>query len=159
MKQEASRQKTTSQEMTKQVQSSPAKEINSSKRSFLQVLAAAVGLGLVFNQFQLSQAEEKRRAKKEDDKKSGGADLDLPMVKMGEGMAASLNYVDKKSALKNESLKSERTGVKWDQQFCEGCLLFTAVGKKGSDSLGKCQLFQGHLVNAKGWCNSWAKKA
>lgn len=36
--------------------------------------------------------------------------------------------------------------------FCDTCNLYT--GKPG-DATGSCELFDGRLVTAKGWCASW----
>ena len=40
--------------------------------------------------------------------------------------------------------------------MCSNCSLFS--GKAGAAD-GPCAIFQGNLVNAKGWCTAWAKKA
>lgn len=40
-------------------------------------------------------------------------------------------------------------------QFCDNCALYT----KQNEGWGKCQLLANGLVNAKGWCGSWSKKA
>ena len=40
--------------------------------------------------------------------------------------------------------------------ICGNCSLFS--GKAGAAD-GPCVLFQGNLVNAKGWCTAWVKKA
>jgi len=89
----------------------------------------------------------------------GGADLNLPLVEPGKGLAASMNYHFKGSEVKDAKLKIERQGVPFSGQHCSTCMLFTAVGKKGGTEVGKCQLFQGQLVKATGWCSSWNKKA
>lgn len=39
---------------------------------------------------------------------------------------------------------------------CGNCSLFT--GKAGASD-GPCNIFGGKIVNAKGWCSAWAKKA
>ncbi|MGC1816906.1 MAG: high-potential iron-sulfur protein [Casimicrobiaceae bacterium] len=39
---------------------------------------------------------------------------------------------------------------------CGSCALYS--GKPGAGD-GPCSLFGGKLVNAKGWCTAWAKKA
>ena len=39
---------------------------------------------------------------------------------------------------------------------CAGCALYS--GKPGAAD-GPCSIFGGKLVNAKGWCTAWAKKA
>jgi hypothetical protein len=40
--------------------------------------------------------------------------------------------------------------------FCSNCNLFS--GKAGAAD-GPCSIFGGKLVNAKGWCTAWIKKA
>ncbi len=41
-------------------------------------------------------------------------------------------------------------------QVCSGCQLY--AGKAG-DAAAPCAAFAGKLVNAKGWCMVWAKRA
>ena len=41
-------------------------------------------------------------------------------------------------------------------QNCTGCALYQ--GKAG-DIAGKCPLYAGTQVSAKGWCSAWVKKA
>ena len=51
---------------------------------------------------------------------------------------------------------------KTDEQLCENCMLAVGETKSVDGQEGKwvpCSLFQNRLVNTKGWCNSWAKKA
>ena len=55
-------------------------------------------------------------------------------------MVAALQYVGK--------------SAKPDQD-CKGCQFFTP---QGDGAKGKCQLFPVGLVEAEGWCASWAKK-
>ena len=40
--------------------------------------------------------------------------------------------------------------------MCSTCSLYS--GKAGAAD-GPCAIFQGNLVNAKGWCTAWVKKA
>lgn len=86
-------------------------------------------------------------------------DADLPLVEPGKGMAASLNYANSNADVKDAKLKTDRSGVPFAKQICSGCALYVAAGKKGKDEVGKCALFQGQLVKAGAWCQSWAKKA
>ena len=78
----------------------------------------------------------------------------MKFVVPGQGMAASLNYVENKAKVAKD-LAIERTGVKFADQFCSNCLLFT---KDASSSNGKCSLFPNEMVKAKSWCQSWVKK-
>ncbi len=136
---------------------------STSRRQFMQLFAAFGGLALLMPS--LSQAAEERRRAKPDAGGAGAAagggagDLALPLVKPGEGMAASVHYVHDHKDLKDASLKVERQGLAFDKQHCKACMLFTGVGKKGSDEVGKCTLFAGQLVKANGWCASFSKKA
>ena len=113
------------------------------RRQFLQVLAGT------FAFLNFAQAEEKRR---------GGAKAAAPgeksFVKPGEGMAGSVKYVEDVNDWKDTALKIDRQGIKWGQQHCESCVLYT----KDDATSGKCTLFSGQHVKAKGICASWSKK-
>jgi hypothetical protein len=128
---------------------------NQSRRSFLKIAAGLAGLAATTTLFSKSASAEKRRG---GGAAPAGGDLALPLVKEGQGMAASINYVEKHANLKDAKLKTDRQGLKWDQQFCNNCMLYTKVGDK-SGEVGKCTLFQGQLVRGEGWCASWSKKA
>ena len=78
----------------------------------------------------------------------------LPLVVPGKDMAASVNYQNKKSEIKDAKLKADRQGVKWDAQNCSNCMLYTAC----SGGFGKCAIFAGKKVSDKAWCTTWAKK-
>lgn len=123
-----------------------------SRRSFLTMLGLT-GIALLGSQKLF--AEEKRRAKKP----GAGGDAGLPLVEPGKGMAANMNYQHKHSDVKSADLKIVRSGVPFDKQYCDGCMLYASAGKQGGEDVGKCTLFAGQVVKAKGWCSSWAKKA
>lgn len=129
--------------------------MTNSRRNFFKV-AAVSGLSLLAVS-SIAQAEEKRRAKPAAG--GGNADLDLPLVEPGKGMAASLNYQHSHADVKDKALKVDRQGLPFEKQLCSGCMLYTAVGKKGKDEVGKCTLFANQLVKANGWCASFSKKA
>ncbi len=100
-----------------------------------------------------------------------GAALALPVLGQllsknanaeGRGGAAAGNYVDPKSDqakgffyveshkdITKADLKTDRSGVKFEQQTCSNCALFNNES---------CPLFAGKKVKATAWCNSWAKK-
>jgi hypothetical protein len=61
--------------------------------------------------------------------------------------AAALGY--KMDATKATNRK-DKTSV------CGGCVLYS--GKPGAAD-GPCSVFGGKLVNSKGWCSAWVKKA
>jgi hypothetical protein len=119
---------------------------NNSRRSFFKTLAGFSGLALLAPHFlgSLAKAEEGRRSAAPAPAAGGAGDVSLPLVEPGKGMAESVKYLHKSSD-KNK--------------ICGGCMLYTKVGKKGTDAVGKCSLFQGQLVKEAGGCNSWAKKA
>jgi hypothetical protein len=78
----------------------------------------------------------------------------LSDLRESELMAASLGY--HRSAAKVDAKKwPKRSGASGKKQFCDNCSLYTAVDK----AKGKCTIFQGKLVEAKGWCNTWSQKA
>ena len=125
-----------------------------SRRSFVKIVLAATGAALLFPN--LVSAQEKRRAKPG---AGGGGDLALPPVEPGKGMAAGVNYQTDHNAVKDAALKVDRGGLKFADQHCSRCLLYTKVGMKDGKEVGKCTLFAGQLVNGNAWCSSFAKKA
>ena len=145
--------------------------MQSSRRSFFQKFITFVGAAAVFPSLLGSSAqaaEERRRPRPGAGGPAtpagapGGAaagGTNLPLVKPGEGMAVSVNYVTDKKEVKDAKLKTERQGVKWDEQHCSGCQLYAKQGMKDGQEVGSCQLFAGQLVKGQGWCNSWAKHA
>lgn len=131
-------------------------ESNNSRRQFLQTAAVAVG-AMALSQVASAEGRKARGAGG-----AAGADpaLAWPMVKAGEGMAKSVNYVEKHSDVKDEKIKTARQGVAWDKQYCNNCMLHTAVAaKKDGKEVAKCSLFANQLVAGQGWCTSWAKQA
>ena len=130
-------------------------EMNS-RRQFVKIALGVGGLALLLPNSVLAERRRGGGAAA-----AGGAqgDLALPLVKPGEGMAASVNYYHKHSDVKNAALKVERQGLAWDKQFCTNCMLYTKSGQKDGSEVGKCTLFSGMLVKGEGWCASWSKKA
>jgi anaerobic selenocysteine-containing dehydrogenase len=68
-------------------------------------------------------------------------------VKESDPTASALGYVT--DATKSTK-RTDKTAT------CSTCSLYT--GKAGAAD-GPCTIFQGNLVNAKGWCTAWVKKA
>lgn len=69
-------------------------------------------------------------------------------------MAVQLGYkadAAKADATKYKQLKTAAGKA----QNCKNCMFYTVE----NGGWGKCQLFAGKVVNAKGWCATWAKKA
>lgn len=131
-------------------------EIMNSRRQFIKVAAVGGASLMVLNS--VAQAEEKRRAAKPAE--GGDKKESLSFVKPGEGMAASVNYQeDPEKMIKDAALKVDRQGVKFANQKCSGCMLYTSEGKKDGVEAGKCTLFANKLVKGNGWCASWSKKA
>lgn len=131
-----------------------------SRRQFVQKVVAVIGTAYLTGVSQSALAEEERRRPKKDAGGGAAGDAGLPLVDpANDPMAKSVNYVEKHADLKKPELKTERQGVKFEGQYCKGCQLYTAAGKKGSADVGKCTLFSGKLVKADGWCASWSKKA
>lgn len=126
-----------------------------SRRQFVKLALGVSGLALLAPKSVV--AEERRRGGGA--AAGAGGDLALPLVKPGEGMAANLNYHHKHTDVKNAALKVERQGTAWDKQHCNNCMLYTKVGQKDGEEVGKCTLFNGMLVKGQGWCASWSKKA
>jgi hypothetical protein len=130
---------------------------SSSRRNFFKKVGTLTGAVLVTPQILTSivNAEEQRRPKK-----GGAADAgpELTMVEPGKGIAAGINYQTKHEDVKDKALKTDRNGVAFDKQFCNGCMLFEAAGKKNGVEVGKCKLFVNQLVVSKGWCATWQKK-
>ena len=76
-----------------------------------------------------------------------GAAQAVEAVSESEPMATALGY--KMDATKASNRK-DKTAV------CGNCSLYS--GKPGASD-GPCSVFGGKLVNAKGWCTAWVKKA
>ena len=123
-----------------------------SRRQFVKLALGLSGLALVAPQ--LVTAEERRRGGSPADGSSAGKKL----VKPGEGMAASLNYIENHADLKNAALKMTRQGVPFEKQLCSGCMFYAADGKVDGSDAGKCTVLANQYVKGAGWCSSWAKK-
>jgi hypothetical protein len=74
--------------------------------------------------------------------------------------AQALGYIH--DATKVDLVKfPKKAGEEGKKQVCSNCIFYSNGGQKvaGVDGeWGGCALFTGNLVNAKGWCNSWAPK-
>ncbi|MCB0348544.1 MAG: high-potential iron-sulfur protein [Bdellovibrionales bacterium] len=121
------------------------------RRNFFKVAASALGLAVVSGS--LTSVFAQGRKKKE--APSAAASGKPSMVEPGKGMAANVNYQEDHKNVKDNSLKVDKQGVKWADQHCANCVLYT----KSGDGTGKCTLFPGQLVKDTGWCTSWSKKA
>lgn len=121
------------------------------RRNFFKVAASAVGLVLASGSVTalLAQGRKKKGAD------AAPAATGPTMVEPGKGMAANVNYQHNHADVKDAALKVDKQGVKWSDQLCSNCVLYT----KDGNGTGKCTLFPGQLVKDTGWCTSWSKKA
>jgi hypothetical protein len=78
----------------------------------------------------------------------------LEYVKPDNSTAKALGYVEDATALE-EGARPDKGATKGADQFCTNCQFYTEVDGNG----GKCSLFPGKLVKARGWCRSWSLKA
>lgn len=79
---------------------------------------------------------------------------DLPMLAEDDPTAQTLGY--KADAAEVDTTKfPKRAGADGDKQFCDTCQLYVA---EGDGAAGKCSIFPGKLVAAKGWCNAFLPK-
>lgn len=113
--------------------------------------------GLIFAAPLLLKAEERRRRGGGDAKAAGG----LVLLDPKDQAAKALNYAEKHADVKDAKLKTDRAGVKFDAQKCDGCQFYdkTKESTVGGKKAGPCQLFPGKAVVAEGWCTTWTKKA
>lgn len=119
--------------------------MNSSRRQFFNQVLGAVGLLAAGPALLKSLMSEQAQAQT-----AGAPSYVVP----GQGMAASVGYVENKTKVE-KSLMIERNGVAFKDQKCSNCVLFQPeAGGKG----GKCALFPNQLVKPTSWCKSWSKK-
>jgi hypothetical protein len=135
-----------------------------SRRQFFTRAGQVFGIALVAPSILSSTvfaAEERRRARPTEGAAAGGAGAgaDKPMVDPKSDQAKAVHFVTKKADVKDAALKTERNGVPFDKQFCNGCQFYVPAGKKGGGEVGSCQILSGNLVPSQGWCTTWAKKA
>lgn len=122
------------------------------RREFFKTSATAMGALGVAHLLQLIPA--KGLAESSSRRRGGGGGGELELVDPNEALAKAVNYQHTHDAVKDKSLKTERGGLPFAQQFCDNCSLYT----KTSDTQGRCTIFPKKLVAAKGWCSSWNKK-
>ncbi len=70
-----------------------------------------------------------------------------PQLTDADSTAKAMDYVEDGTTSKNALYKPG--------SVCANCQLYTG----GATGYGNCQLFPGRLVNAKGWCTSYTRKA
>ena len=72
---------------------------------------------------------------------------DEPHLTIADPTAQAMDYVEDATTSKNALYKPN--------SVCANCQLYTG----GATGYGNCQLFPGKLVNARGWCTSYTRKA
>jgi hypothetical protein len=80
---------------------------------------------------------------------SAGAQEQPPPQKLdaSDPLAQALKYTTDASAAPSSLRKPD--------SFCHNCQFYQGTGDAGE---APCQIFQGKLVVAQGWCNSWVMK-
>ncbi|MBB5444903.1 MULTISPECIES: high-potential iron-sulfur protein [unclassified Paraburkholderia] len=79
------------------------------------------------------------------------SNADAPVLAENDPTAQALGYKTDASKVDKTKFPRYQTG-----QTCANCQLYQ--GKPGSTN-GPCPIYGGKLVDAKGWCNSYVKKA
>ncbi len=123
------------------------------RRSFFVNLTSLLGLVAVSSWSGNVLAERKRGGAAP---AAGGA---AKLVDPQSSTAKAVNYVEKKSDVKEANLKVERQGVIFEKQACNGCGFYSNPKTQGGGEVGSCQIFSGQVVKANAWCSSWNKKA
>lgn len=119
-----------------------------SRRQFIKVGVSALAVGAALKTV-TAVAQQKRG--------SGAANgADSNMVDEKSPAAQGVKYNADITKVKDKAVMIERQGVKFLDQKCSGCGLYT--GKPG-DKTGPCMVFPGKQVAANGFCTSWNKKA
>lgn len=70
-----------------------------------------------------------------------------PHLTIADPTAKAMDYVEDATTSKNKLYKPESA--------CANCQLYSG----GTAGYGDCQIFPGKLVNARGWCTSYTRKA
>lgn len=89
---------------------------------------------------------------------AAGATPTETWAKPGEGAAAAVKYACPK-AKADASIKIDRGGVKYADQFCKNCNWYKEHAKKDGKACGNCQIINQNLVESECICGSWTKKA
>jgi hypothetical protein len=116
------------------------------RREFFKSIARISGLAIAAPALisaltsSVALAEEGRR------KKPGAAGSEL--VDINDGTAKAVSYIE-------DATKSPKAAG----NTCANCALFVKSEKKNGKEAGTCAIFPNKFVLAKGYCNSWAKKA
>ncbi len=126
------------------------------RRTFFVNLTSLLGLVAVSSWSGNVLAERKRGGAAPAAGAGGG---EAKLVDPQSATAKAVNYAEKKSDVKDASLKVERQGVAFEKQACNGCGFYSNPKAQGGGEVGSCQIFSGQVVKANAWCASWNKKA
>ena len=126
------------------------------RRNFFVNLTSFLGLVAVSSWSGRALAERKRGGAAP---AAGGAGGDAKLVDPQTPTAKAVNYMEKKSEIKDANLKAERQGVSFEKQACNNCGFYSNPKTQGGGEVGSCQIFSGQVVKANAWCSSWNKKA
>ena len=118
------------------------------RRKFFGVLGQAVGVLVFSNSIFKGISNVAQAADTAAKTNSGGAGAELPMLDPKDTLASAVKYVE--DAKKSPASKGNQ---------CSKCLFYAAKGKKNKKDVGTCTIFQGKLVYANAYCNSFNKKA
>ena len=80
--------------------------------------------------------------------KSGGEKLE-------EDSSDAINLGYRHDATQVDTAKFPKRADDGAAQFCRTCQFF---GGRDGEEWGSCVIFQGRLVSANGWCNSWFER-
>ncbi len=78
------------------------------------------------------------------------AAADAPHLTLDDPTAQALGYTENSAAVDEAKYPTHKAGME-----CSNCNFFQGAAA----AYGPCQLYSGKLVNAKGWCAGYAKKA
>lgn len=96
------------------------------------------------------------------DLKGAPAFADVPNKPLNENdsLAVTLGYYHDTTKV-DKAKFPKKAGANGDKQMCKNCIFYTEGGiqiDKAPGEWGRCSLFSTGLVNAHGWCNSYAQK-
>ena len=110
--------------------------INGLKIVGLTLTAHAIGVAVAPS---ISHSEERRKR---------GASVGPELLSVSDPTAKAVGYVE--NAKKVPAAKGNN---------CANCQLYSNPQKVNGKAVGACAIFQGKVVLANAYCNSWAKKA
>ena len=124
---------------------------NNSRRSFLKKSLLAVGATPFAAQLLTSKAFADGHGKKK-----------YVLLEESDPQGKALGYYKDATKVDTKKFSKRATPAAKKDQWCDTCQLYKKVGEEGGKEIGTCTLFMApklRHVYAKGWCNSWVKKA